>query len=232
MALTLHPYQTKAEADIRKAWETYRRVLLVLPTGAGKTVVAASIAKAEAKRGRRVLVLAHRRELITQVRARLEAAEAPDSVMVASVQASSRRLTGGLPDADVVVFDEAHHMKARTWSELSRHYGAAKVLGLTATPYRYDGQPLGDCFDAIVTGPTYEQLFELGHLARPLIYSWKAPDLQAAKSSGGDYAKGEGDRIRQLIGCPVEHWKEHGRNHPSAYFAVNIEHAEQVMLAG
>lgn len=67
--LTLHPYQVKAEADIRKAWKKHRRVLLVLPTGAGKTVVAASIAKAEAQRGKRVLVLAHRRELITQVRA-------------------------------------------------------------------------------------------------------------------------------------------------------------------
>lgn len=148
--------------------------------------------------------------------------------MVASIQASARRLASGLPDADVVVFDEAHHMKARTWSELSRHYGAAKVLGLTATPYRYDGQPLTDCFDVIVTGPTYEQLFEMGHLAEPDIYSWKSLDLRDAKTSGGDYAKGEGDRIRQLIGCPVEHWKKHGRNHPSAYFAVNVEHAEQV----
>ncbi len=183
MTLALRPYQTRAIQDLRAAYgRGHRAPCLVLPTGAGKTVVAAAIIRAATERGKRVLFLAHRVELIDQSVAKLESSGVTDVRMIRAAhdlgnpQATttvasiptlvSKRWIDRLPAADFVIFDECHHVAAETWTKIADHYSIALLLGMTATPQRADGAALGDVFDTIVIGATVRELIELGHLAR------------------------------------------------------------------
>lgn len=173
--LTLRPYQLRAVAEVRTAFQRARRVLLVLPTGGGKTALASVlIANAHAK-GRRCLFLVHRREIVLDTARRLRAAGVPcgvvmagepltdDPVQVASIQTVVARELAVA--ADLVVWDEAHHAAAETYKAVAGLYPTAYHLGLTATPERSDRQGLRDAFDEIVVGSTIRELTELGVLA-------------------------------------------------------------------
>jgi superfamily II DNA or RNA helicase len=170
--MELRDYQVKAIEDCRAAYlRGFRSVLLVVPTGAGKTVIGSQVVAGAVARGRRVLWLAGRRELVDQAAARLPGhvgvimagreldLEAP--VQVASIDTLVGR---ELAPVDLVVYDEAHHAVAATSRRVLEAHPGAWVLGLTATPARGDGAALGDVFDALVLGPTVRQLQALGHL--------------------------------------------------------------------
>ncbi len=180
--MKLRAYQERAIADLRASYASgHRAPCLVLPTGAGKTVVASAIIRAAIKRGRRVLFLAHRVELIEQSVSKLEASEVTNvrmiraahdigdpiaPVVVASIPTlASKRWRDRMPDVGLVIFDECHHVAAATWRKIADHYSDALLLGMTATPQRADGAALGDVFDDIVVGATVRELTDLGHLA-------------------------------------------------------------------
>jgi DNA repair protein RadD len=236
----LHKFQVDWVRRIRAALKSHRSVLCVGATGCGKTVVAAHLIRAAVKDGLRVLFLAHRQELVAQAFHRLhergvESAgiimagfpeDRAQPVQVASVQTLTRR---DMPPADLVIVDEAHHGKARTYLEILAHYPKAKVLGLTATPVRGDGKPLGDLFEVMVQAPPPSELIALGFLASPRCYSWKSPDLQDVKVAHGDYEQAElGRRMSDpvLIGDAVAHWQKFARHLPTVCYAVNVAHAE------
>ncbi len=181
--MILRDYQTRAIADVRAAYASGRRApCLVLPTGAGKTVVASEIIRLTIAKGGRVLFLAHRVELIGQTVGKLENANVTNvriiraasdlgdrraPVVVASIPTlAGKRWRDNLPEASLVIFDECHHTVAKTWKRIADHYANALILGLTATPERSDGCALGDIFDEIVVGATVKELIDLGHLAR------------------------------------------------------------------
>lgn len=142
------------------------------------TVIAAAVVSGAIERGNRVLFLAHRSELLDQTVRKLASAGIHDvrliraacdlgspiaPVTVASVQTLTRWV-GRMPKADLVVFDECHHVVAKTWQSIADSYATARILGLTATPQRADGKPLGDVFDSLVVGSTVKELTALGHL--------------------------------------------------------------------
>jgi superfamily II DNA or RNA helicase len=178
--MDLRPYQIDAINRLRLAMaQGARRSLLVAPTGSGKTVILGEIARRGVDRGRRILWLAHRAELIEQaadtltslgltVGARCASSSVPPNpfalVQVASVQTLLAR--GDRPDADIVIADEGHHFSAASeeWCSLLTSYREAWIIGATATPERGDGCGLRDCFDTIVVGATVRQLTEDGHL--------------------------------------------------------------------
>ncbi len=179
--MKLREYQERAITDLRAAYTAGRRApCLVLPTGGGKTIVAAEIIRSATARGRRVLFMAHRSELIDQTVSKLEMSGVTDvrmiraaqdvgnpiaAVTVASVQTLTMpRWAGRLPRADLVVFDECHHVVADSWARLATAYSDALLMGMTATPQRSDGRPIGDIFDSIVVGATVAELTALGHL--------------------------------------------------------------------
>src|SRR5690349_19849506 len=181
VTLTLRPYQLRAIDDLRAAFRRGRRApCLVLPTGGGKTIVAAEIIRSAVALGNRVLFAAHRRELISQTVAKLALAgiwdvrvirAASDSgrpdapVVVGSIQTLTMpRWSGRLPHADLLVPDECHHLMADRWRAIASGYPAARILGLTATPERADGRALGDVFDDIVIGATVSELTDAGYL--------------------------------------------------------------------
>ncbi len=173
--ITLRPHQQRAVAEVRDAMRTSRRVLLVVPTGGGKTATASVLIHSAHERGRRSLFLVHRREIVRDTHRRLVAAGVPCGlvlagepatdapVQVASVQTIAAR--EAYPAADLVVWDEAHHTAADTYRTILGQYPAAYHLGLTATPERSDGAPLGDAFDRLVVGATVSELTAGGYLA-------------------------------------------------------------------
>jgi superfamily II DNA or RNA helicase len=189
-----------------------RSTLVVLPTGAGKTVVIAEIARAVVARGGRVLVIAHRRELLTQSIAKLaqaipdvvialeqggNRAEAEARVIVGSVQTLSRGSRLGRFPRDafrLIVIDEAHHAAAASYGRVLSHFKTARVVGFTATPDRGDGKSIvGTVFDSVAYERSMLDLIRDGYLApvRAQVVRVDAFDLEGARITGGDIDEGD-----------------------------------------
>jgi superfamily II DNA or RNA helicase len=178
VGFSLRQYQADAVADVRAKWRAgARRILLVMPVGSGKTKTAVSVVESAMRKGRVVLWLTHRTELVAQASSSLRELgidhgivqagkpRRPDLPMqVASVQTLARR--GERPEGvNVIVIDESHHVTARTWRGILDAYpGLELVLGLTATPQRGDGTPLGDVFEAMVVATSVAALQASGSL--------------------------------------------------------------------
>lgn len=180
-APSLRPYQVAAIEAVRARFLAGDdSTLLVCPTGCGKTVIFADIARRTVERGGRVLVLAHRAELLEQALGKLHAVgvdaaieqagrragRAP--VVVASVQTLQRaRLASWPSDAfRLVVVDEAHHAAAMSYRAILEHFDRAMVLGVTATPDRLDGAALGGVFDSVAFRYELRDAIRDGWLAR------------------------------------------------------------------
>jgi superfamily II DNA or RNA helicase len=245
MRLTLRDYQSRAIHDLRTAYRSGARApLLVLPTGGGKTVVFAAITAGAVERGRRVLILVHRRELIRQASAKLTWAGVEHGVIaagfepsdhpvqVASVQTLARRLKLQTWQPDLIVVDEAHHAVAGTWSQILDHWPHALRLGVTATPVRRDGRGLGAMFDRLVLGPSMQDLTAQGFLTRARIY---APRIRFQEGNlrvrSGDYAPeqaaAELDKP-SITGDAIEHYQRLGRGCGAIAFCCTTAHAEHV----
>lgn len=243
----LRPYQQEAVDAVLTAFEMHSSVLLVLPTGTGKTVVFATVAEALRPRGR-VLVLAHREELIrqaaekfaewTELSVAVEMAEerAADSgadVVVASVQTLARpaRLARFHPDDfGLVIVDEAHHVVAGTYRRIMSHFGAAKVLGVTATPDRLDGQGLGGIFSTRAFSYELRDAIEDGWLSpiRQRAVVVDGLDLSAVRTVAGDLSEGDLERVMTQeaplhgIAAPLARFAGQRR---SLVFASTVKHA-------
>ena len=243
LALVLRAYQAEAVAMIRAAFTQCRRVLFVLPTGGGKTVIFAYITEHAAAKGNRVIVLAHRQEIVDQIVTALTAMGVPhgriqpsyaatdDLVQVGMVQTVARRLET-IPAPALLVVDEAHHAVAGTWAKITSAWPDSKVLGVTATPERLDGVGLRDAFDTMVVGPDVRELIDAGYLAR---FQYLAPqtdiDLSRVRSIGGDYNTGDLERAVDqdgITGNVVEHYLKHLAGRTAIAFCVTVAHAEHV----
>ena len=243
-----------------------RAVLYVLPTGGGKTYTFVHIASEAGKKGNSVLILEHRKELIRQSslslaslgvfhqivappekiaairRAHVEQFGRPyinrtANIAVASVQTLARRFSWiDQFRPALIVVDEAHHSTAGTWSRILDHADYARVLGVTATPARTDGQGLGSefggCFDTMVLGPTMRELIEMGNLVPPRVFSPPPRiDTSALHHQGGDYKKDDlaaATDDRSITGDAVDHYRRVAPNRPAVAFCVNVQHAEHV----
>jgi superfamily II DNA or RNA helicase len=243
VALVLRAYQVEAVAAIRAAFTQHRRVLFVLPTGGGKTVIFAYITEHAAAKGKSVIVVAHRQEIADQISVALTAMDVPhgriqpgyattdDLVQVGMVQTIARRLETIQAPA-LVVIDECHHSVAGTWAKITSAWPNAKLLGVTATPERLDGVGLRDAFDTMVLGPGVRELIDAGYLAP---FRYLAPgggvDLSQVRSIGGDYNAADlEDALDQdsITGNVVEHYLQHLAGRTAIAFCVTVAHAEHV----
>ncbi len=242
----LRPYQAAAVAEIAGAIKAgRRRIILVAPTGAGKTVIMARLALDARRDGRSILALVHRRELVQQLSGKLfdagldhglVAAGFPsrpgERVQVASISTLHARAVRGsamsLPDADLILVDEAHHATARTWRQLIAAYPDAIVIGVTATPCRGDGRGLGGIFDCMVECPPISELITAGFLVPTKVYAPTEPDLAGIKISRGDYNEKQlAERMDgpQLVGDIVTHWHRLAEGRRTVVFATSVAHA-------
>lgn len=168
----------------------YTRVLSVLPCGGGKTLSFAVMCNLHISKNKNnyVWFLVHRKELIDQAIATFMLNNIPlDNVLIAMVQTVSRHLDD-YKQPTMIIFDEAHHCASKTWTRIIDKYNNVPIIGLTATPCRLDGRPLGDVFQAMTVGITAKELIKLGYLCE---YDYYAPkiNLQDAEweIKGSDY---------------------------------------------
>lgn len=209
--MELRPYQREAEAAILNEWDAgILRTLLVLPTGCGKTIVFSKVIEDRVRAGDRVLVLAHRGELLEQASDKLAQAtglrcateKADESclgswyrVVVGSVQSLMRekRLSRFAHDYfQTIVVDEAHHVLSDGYQRVLDHFGQAKVLGVTATPDRGDMRNLGQCFQSLAYEYTLPKAIREGFLSpiKALTIPLKL-DLTGVGVQSGDFKAGD-----------------------------------------
>ncbi len=211
MGQELRPYQQQARDHIHAEWENgHTRTLLVLPTGTGKTIVFASVAADQVRAGDRVLILAHRGELLEQAADKLQrstglvsAVEKADAtclntwfrVVVGSVQTLQRtaRLERFPHDYfGTIIIDEAHHAITDGYRRILDYFGDAKVLGVTATPDRGDMRNLGEVFDSLAFEYKLTDAIKEGYLCRIMAQTIPLKlDISSVTMSGGDYAVGD-----------------------------------------
>lgn len=241
-------YQSQILDDVRDKFRRgSTRVLLVSPTGSGKTVIFCLITKGAAEKGNLVWIVTHRNEILDQISRTLkemgvdhgliasgERANAAARVQVASIGTLVNRLTK-FPMPNIVIVDEAHHAIAKSWTGLFAHLGKTKVLGVTATPERLDGRGLGDIFDSMVLGPSVAWLIENGFLAKPVYYAPRTiMDFSRVKRIAGDYAKGEIDEMMNkpsITGDVIKHYNTYLPGKTAVAFCNSIKHATNVSEA-
>lgn len=246
--MQLHDFQQLALSNL---WAAYRggakAPVLVAPTGAGKTVMAATAIDAVTRKGKRTLFLAHRKELIEQASSKLRAvdvkhgivmagciADRRPAVQVASIQTMINRLDMYEP-FDLIVIDEAHRSGAKSYDAVCRAYPEARRLGLTATPTRLDGRGLGqDCgglFDTLVDTVSTAELIARGHLCPYRYFAPDVVDTSGMSTIAGDWDQHEAaarvDKPR-LIGSAVKHHADLALGRPTLVFAANLRHAEHI----
>lgn len=244
--MELRPYQTAALEAVRGAYrEKHRAVLVVMPTGTGKTVLFAEIARLA--KGP-VLVLAHRQELVQQARDKIAAwcddvvavemgaqrdFTRPDGtrpkITVASVQSLSRRLRTIPSDAfRIVVVDEAHHATATSYRTILDHFHA-HLLGVTATPDRSDRVPLGEVFSKVAFDYDMQRAISDGWLCpiRSFLVQTRA-DFSGVRKVAGELATGEVEKVLvrdlHLIEIAKPIFRERG-SRPAIVFAASVAHA-------
>lgn len=241
----LRPYQQTAVDQLRASYAAGKRApLFVLPTGGGKTFVFSHVANNATTRGNRVCILVHRQELLFQASRSLSAVgvqhgliapghnQTQHPVQVASVQTLVRRLSRQRYDFDLVIIDEAHHAAAGTWLKITQALPNARILGVTATPIRSDGQGLSAVFDDMVIGPSMAELIDMGFLVRPEVYAPPtAVNLAGVRKRGGDFDQREvAERMDKPIitGCAVDHYRKLCPSKPAVAFCASVEHARHV----
>ncbi len=251
--MPLHPYQTDAVKNVLEAFEKHRSVMLQMPTGAGKTHVFCEIAKGfYIEREGRVLVLAHRKELIQQIQNRLkkfgmnsgiiQSGHEEDEnaqIQVASVQTLYRRNNSiHLNNVSLIIVDEAHHTRSATYLAILKAYQRSntKLLGVTATPERLDGQGFENIFDHLISSPQISWFVEQGYLAPVRHYASDIIKLEGVSIK--KYRKGYSDyddekAVRYYMGENImadiiDSYERFGENKKAIVFAITIAHAKEL----
>jgi DNA repair protein RadD len=272
--IPLRPYQEDGIARVRAALEVVSRVLFVLATGGGKTVIASWIVRAAMAKSPGILFVAHRRELIRQTFCKLvrngipidqvgiimgdtpaakggelfpaDVASLTDNelwerfgrrrpgaaVHVASIDTLRGRAK--LPRVALIIIDEAHRALAASYRKLVDTYPDASVVGLTATPYRADGEGLGDLFEDLVVIASPALLIAEGFLVEPEVWTVPVgdrPDLRGVRTRAGDYVVEQlSAAVDQdgLVGNIVEHWKRRAAGVRTVAFACSVDHSKHI----
>lgn len=226
-----------------------KRPLIVLPTGAGKSVVFGEIVSLACEKDKVCLFLVHRRNLVVQFKQTLEdlfgiqagvimagtAFLTGMKVYVSTIQTYSRRLQlddGRLNkfyiEADVILCDEAHTTVSKTYQDVFNHYPESVIIGTTATPMRADQRGLGEVYDDLIDVADAARLTDGGYLAPIKYFVPTILDLSRVGIRLGDYEKKglaeEVDKPR-LVGDIVENWLKLAEGRKTIIFAINVKHS-------
>lgn len=243
--MQLRPYQNTAIDETRVEFRRgCKGVILAAPTGSGKTVMACEVMRNAVAKGSRVLFLAHRDELISQcsnklsniglphgiIKAGLPPLDALAPIQVASIQTLVRR--NQIPPARLMIVDECHHIAGGSYRTMIERYPNTLRLGLSATPYRLDGQGLGEFFDSIVRASTFTQLLIDGFLVLPRVFAPPPPSMKGVHVRQGDYVAKESAAVfnkPQLVADVVKTWRSRADGRCTVVFACNVEHSQSLV---
>jgi ATP-dependent helicase IRC3 len=258
MSFAPRPYQSAAvDTVLSKYHSGLRQMMIALPTGAGKTVVAALIMEKllSVLDGKRLLFLAHRKEIIEQTAEKIaihlgadlvtieQAETRPDPharIVVASIPTLANRLQDYDPELfGAVIVDECHHSYAKSWQQTIGHFGKCPeslLLGLTATSRRSDGRCVSALFQELVFEITLGELQEAGHLV-PLSYFTVEASLGLNKlglDHESDFPVSFLGRIMntpEMISLTLRAWREQAANLKTIAFCAGVDHAEALAKA-
>ncbi len=239
-SMPLRDYQAAALESLRSEIRAgRRRLLLVAPTGSGKSAIASEMVRGAQARGRRVAFLVHRRDLVGQFSERLtregvahgivmgsDRRSAPTlPVQVVSIATLARR-PEAIPAPDLVLLDEGHHAVSKSYLAALERWRSSVVVGYTASPWRLDGRGLGDVYDASVLAAKPRDLIGLGWLSRYSGHAYLAPDLSSVRTVGGDYdehALTVAYRESRIVGSVVDSWLAHANGRKTILFAPSVD---------
>lgn len=258
MTVQLRPYQGEAVRHCFQLWNNnVLNLLLIAAVGAGKTIIASTIMKLHlAEKGKRVLFLAHREELLEQTVEKLAMIDnqilagieqgrsiCPRNaqVMVASIATvrNIERVSRWCPlkDISLVIIDECHHSTSATYidvlSEIARHNPTRHLLGITATPIRMDGENLSLVFDTVAYRIDMTELIDKGFLCpiRGYTIQTNAAIENVPLTNDDDY---DADSLAAVIDTTarnqviVQSYLRHGEQRPAIAFVANVKHAEHL----
>lgn len=239
----LRPHQERAIGLIRQSLgKGLKRVVVGMPTGAGKTLTATKIIEGALSKGNAVIFTAPAISLIDQTVSAFEGegirgigvmqANHPRTdklarVQVASVQTLARR---DIPEAALVIVDECH-LRAKVIERLMAERPDVFFIGLSATPW---AKGMGLLWQDLVTPCTIGDLIEAGYLSQFRVFAPDVPDLSGVKVVAGDYHEGQIAEVMEgkaLMASVVETWLEKGENRPTLLFGANCAHAKQLAEA-
>ena len=242
MQYQLRKYQKELVESIFASWKNgSRRVLAVLPTAGGKTVIFSVIARMFLEQGEGVLVVAHRKELILQAKEKLEQVSGleaglikagypvhPDrDIQIASIQSISRRKR--YPEVGLVIIDEAHHTPAHSYRVLLEKYPNAYILGMTATPLRIDGHGFQYIFDELVVGASVAELIEQGYLSKFKLFASKPINTGGVRKVAGDFNQSQLEEMAMaVVGDVYPAWEKHALGLQTIIFASGISHSHAI----
>lgn len=242
--MLLYDYQQWTLDEIRKAFAAgYRKLLLWLATGGGKTHIFCEILKRMYKNNKRAILVVRGRKLVSQASKRLARENVPHGVIMAGndfghhhriLIASIDTLTSRniYPESNLVVIDEGHQATSQLYLDLLSHYPNTKILSVTATPF--GKKSLRHICDKIIAPISIRELIERGFLVPPKVFAPSIPNLSGVKFNYGKGDYNEKDLAivmseKKIVGDLVTHWESLGENRPTVCFAVNISHSKMIV---
>ena len=241
MVYKLYPYQkelvTQALAEFKNGTQG---VMVVSPAGSGKSVMIATVVREITMRKQHVLFMVHRKELVEQIRRDLIKNEVDMGyVLVSSVFKIKNRLDQ-IQEPYLIVTDETHHAKAKTYMKIYQHFKNAKRLGFTATPIRLSGEGFTDIYSKMVEGPSVRWLIDNHFLAPFTYYSVPMLDRKKLKKQQGEYTKKSvSDQLNahdSIMGEVVKTYKEKADGQQAILYAHSVDfskkYARQFKKAG
>ena len=226
---------------IAKSLETNRSVMVQMPTGTGKTHIIAAVTKSFIDKGSYVWIIAHRRELVSQITdtvSRFVEGKERTNVDVYSVQWLTRHLNDVKTVPSLIVIDEAHHAIAKTYSSIIESFPKAKVMGLTATPCRLNGHPFTDLFDVLLQSHPINWFIAEGYLS---LYDYMSvkPDNEDVRiinslrkrGADGDFSMKEMSEkldIRPSLERLCDTITRYAKGKKGIVYAIDIKHAEHI----
>lgn len=246
LTVTLRDYQSELVEDTRRLMrEGKRKVVCVLPTGGGKSLICASVAKGVVERDKLGIIMAHRQELLDQLSVALDSFDVSHAMiepgarrlpranmLVGSVQTLARRIPL-IAAPDFIFVDECHHaVRGGQYAKIIQAFPNALVMGLSASPARLDGRGLGEMFDGMAEGPSVAELTERGYLVPGEVWSTAVqPDLSGVKTAMGDYqtaALADAMDKPRITGDAVKHYARIAPGKAAVVFCVSVKHAHDV----
>lgn len=243
MSRVMRPYQGVGYTDIFEGWKTDDILMFILATGGGKTFTFTEVIRTVLSRGSRAMLIAHREELIQQswqtlydagVYAGIIMAQHPKNYslpcQVCSIQTIVNRKH--LPDVDYIIIDESHHVqKGNSYGKILQRYPNAKVLMVTATPYRLSGdgflEVLAGKITKLIINRTLAELIEEAWLVPLEYHIGSIPDLSGVKISKGEYDE-EGVKEVMERAPLVDSYLEHCPGKQGLVFAVDIADSKRI----
>lgn len=212
----------------------HKSVLLISPAGSGKSVVIAEIARLTTAKGGRVMFTVHRQELVSQIIQTFKANGVNLDLCTIMTVGKIKNRMDHLPKPSLIITDETHHSKAKTYQQIYEFYADVPRLGFTASPWRMNGAGFEDVYETMVEGPTVEWLIANNKLAPYTYYSVKlVNDQKLKKSSTGDYTnKSIDDAIgKTIFGDVVKTYQDKVNGQKTIIYAHDIEYSKMTAQA-